>query len=98
MSVGDIPDTGGAEPRCLYRLAVCIQNQEILCPNSMRSIVQRLLRLSTTNIADALDALSLKGATYGIRPLWEGAGKIAGRAVTVKIAAAGLTKARIIWA
>ena len=55
---------------------------------------QRLLRLSTTNIADALDALSLKGATYGIRPLWENAGKIAGRAVTVKIAAAGLTKGK----
>jgi regulator of RNase E activity RraA len=55
---------------------------------------QRLLRLSTTNIADALDALSLKGATYGIRPLWESAGKIAGRAVTLKITAAGLTKGK----
>ncbi len=55
---------------------------------------QRLLRLSTTNIADALDALSLKGATYGIRPLWESAGKIAGRAVTVKLIAAGLTKGK----
>lgn len=55
---------------------------------------QRLLRLSTTNIADALDALSLKGATYGIRPLWESAGKIAGRIITVKIAAAGLTKGK----
>ena len=30
----------------------------------------------------------------GSVPLWEGAGKIAGRAVTVKIAAAGLTKAK----
>ena len=60
----------------------------------MRSIAQRLLRLSTTNIADALDALSLKGATYGIRPLWESAGKIVGRAVTVKITAAGLTKGK----
>ena len=55
---------------------------------------QRLLRLSTTNIADALDALSLKGATYGIRPLWESAGKIAGRAVTLKLTAAGLTKGK----
>ena len=59
---------------------------------------QRLLRLSTTNIADALDALSLKGATYGIRPLWESAGKIVGRAVTLKITAAGLTKGKTIWA
>jgi regulator of RNase E activity RraA len=55
---------------------------------------QRLLRLSTTNIADALDALSLKGATYGIRPLWESAGKVAGRAITVKLIAAGLTKGK----
>jgi regulator of RNase E activity RraA len=55
---------------------------------------QRLLRLSTTNIADALDALNLKGATYGIRPLWESAGKIVGRAVTLKITAAGLTKGK----
>ena len=55
---------------------------------------QRLMKLSTTNIADALDALGLKGATYGIRPLWENAGKVVGRAVTVKITAAGLTKGK----
>lgn len=54
----------------------------------------RLRRLSTTNVADALDAFSLKGATYGIRPLWENAGKVMGRAVTVKIVAAGLTKSK----
>ncbi len=52
------------------------------------------MKLSTTNIADALDALNLKGATYGIRPMWESAGKVAGKAVTVKIAAAGLTKSK----
>jgi len=45
---------------------------------------QRLMKLSTTNLADALDALGLKGATYGIRPLWENAGKVVGRAVTVR--------------
>jgi 4-hydroxy-4-methyl-2-oxoglutarate aldolase len=55
---------------------------------------QRFLRLSTTNVADALDALGLKGATYGIRPLWESAGKIVGRAVTIKITSAGLTKGK----
>ncbi len=55
---------------------------------------QRFMKLSTTNVADALDALGLKGATFGIRPLWENAGKIVGRAVTVKIAAAGLTKGK----
>lgn len=52
---------------------------------------RRIEKLSTTNIADALDALGLKGATYGIRPIWEGAGKICGRVVTVKMTAAGLT-------
>lgn len=55
---------------------------------------QRLMKLSTTNLADALDAFGLKGATYGIRPLWEKAGKVVGRAVTVKIVAAGLTKSK----
>ena len=55
---------------------------------------ERLLKLSTTNVADALDALALKGATYGIRPIWEGAVKIAGRAVTLKITAAGLSPSK----
>lgn len=54
----------------------------------------RLEKLSTTNVSDALDALGLKGSTYGIRPIWEGAKKIVGRAVTVKITAAGLTKSK----
>ncbi len=48
--------------------------------------------LSTTNVADALDACSLKGATFGIRPIWEHGRKIAGRAITVKMTAAGETK------
>jgi regulator of RNase E activity RraA len=39
-----------------------------------------------------LDALGLKGSTYGIRPTWEGCEKIVGEAVTVKLIAAGLTK------
>lgn len=52
----------------------------------------RLEKLSTTNVADALDALSLKGATYGIRPIWPTMKKICGRAQTVKMTAAGLTK------
>ncbi len=51
-------------------------------------------KLSTTNVSDALDALGLKGATFGVRPIWEGAGKIAGKAVTVKLTAAGMTKAK----
>ncbi len=54
----------------------------------------RFTKLSTTNVADALDAFGLKGATYGLRPLWEAAGQIVGRAVTIKITSAGLTKAK----
>lgn len=53
---------------------------------------RRLEKLSATNVADALDSLGLKGATFGIRPLWENAGKVVGPAVTVKLTAAGLTK------
>jgi 4-hydroxy-4-methyl-2-oxoglutarate aldolase len=54
----------------------------------------RLEKLSTTNIADALDALGLKGATFGIRPVWPTMKKVVGRAVTVKLTAAGLTKSQ----
>lgn len=53
---------------------------------------ERLKKLSTTNVSDALDALGLKGSTFGIRPTWEGCKKIIGEAVTVKLIAAGVTK------
>lgn len=53
----------------------------------------RLIKLSTTNVSDALDALGLKGSTYGIRPIWHNMGKICGAAITVKMTAAGLTEA-----
>ena len=52
-------------------------------------IRERLLKLSTTNVSDALDALGYKGSTYGVRPMYEGVRKIAGSAVTVKMTAAG---------
>ena len=52
----------------------------------------RFEKLSTTNVADAEDALGIRGATYGIRPLRESWGKVVGRAVTIKVAAAGETK------
>lgn len=55
-----------------------------------KDLLERLKKLSTTNVSDALDKLVLKGAVIGILPVWE-CGKIAGRAVTVKITAAGLT-------
>ncbi|MCI1034822.1 RraA family protein [Raoultella terrigena] len=51
----------------------------------------RFEKLSTTNVSDALDALGLKGATFGIRPLQERWRKVVGRAVTVKMVAAGMT-------
>ena len=56
---------------------------------------ERLLKLSTTNVAAALDALGYKGATYGVRPIYEGVKKVAGSAVTVKMTAAGETKGKV---
>jgi 4-hydroxy-4-methyl-2-oxoglutarate aldolase len=53
----------------------------------------RLKKLSTTNVSDALDKAGLKSGISGISPMWA-CGKIAGRSVTVKITAAGLTPSR----
>jgi regulator of RNase E activity RraA len=53
--------------------------------------VNRLAKLDTCAVSDALDRLGLKGAVIGIRPLWP-CPRIAGRAVTVKIKPAGLEK------
>jgi len=53
----------------------------------------RLEKLSTTNLSDALDKLGLHGAVIGIRPLF-GMPRICGRAVTIKITAAGMTKSK----
>jgi regulator of RNase E activity RraA len=53
-------------------------------------LIARLKKLSTTNVSDALDKLGLKGGIIGILPIWS-CDKIVGRAVTVKITAAGLT-------
>jgi len=52
-------------------------------------IVERLSKLDTCAVSDALDSLSLKGATWGVRPMWQ-CPRIAGRAVTMKIKPAGL--------
>lgn len=51
----------------------------------------RLEKLSTTNLSDAMDALQIRGATYGIRPMWHTMQKVIGPAVTVKMTAAGRT-------
>jgi 4-hydroxy-4-methyl-2-oxoglutarate aldolase len=52
-------------------------------------IIERLNKLDTCAVSDALDSLSLKGATWGVRPMWQ-CPRIAGRAVTMKIKPAGL--------
>src|SRR5919202_5840850 len=51
---------------------------------------ERLLALDTGLVSDALDRLALKGATYGIRPVFP-SGKIAGRIQTVHTTPAGRT-------
>ncbi|GMF72636.1 unnamed protein product [Aspergillus oryzae] len=51
---------------------------------SQSSILDRLSALDTNTVSDALDFLGLKGATYGLRPLWN-CPKIVGRASTVKV-------------
>ena len=53
------------------------------------AIIERLAKLDTCAVSDALDSLNLKGATWGVRPQWQ-CSKIAGRAVTMKIKPAGL--------
>jgi 4-hydroxy-4-methyl-2-oxoglutarate aldolase len=54
-------------------------------------IIERLSKLDTCAVSDALDSLALKGATWGIGPLWQ-CPRIVGRAVTMKIKPAGLTQ------
>jgi 4-hydroxy-4-methyl-2-oxoglutarate aldolase len=53
------------------------------------SIIERLSRLDTCAVSDALDSLGLRGATWGVRPQWQ-CPRIVGRAVTMKIKPAGL--------
>jgi 4-hydroxy-4-methyl-2-oxoglutarate aldolase len=52
---------------------------------------KRFDNLATTNLADALDKVGMRGAVIGIRPLYD-CPKIVGRAVTIKVAAAGMVK------
>jgi regulator of RNase E activity RraA len=51
----------------------------------------RLLKLSATNISDAMDKIGIQGAVIGIRPMYN-CPRIVGRAVTIKITAAGMLK------
>jgi regulator of RNase E activity RraA len=51
---------------------------------SQISTLDRLARLDTNTISDALDFLGLPGATYGLRPLWD-CQKVVGRASTIQL-------------
>ena len=53
----------------------------------------RLEKLATTNIADAMDKVGIRGAVIGIRPMYD-CPKITGRAVTIKITAAGAVSSK----
>lgn len=56
-------------------------------------LIERLVKLDTCAVSDALDRLGLKGASFGVQPIWP-CPKIVGRAVTMKIKPAGLDKAK----
>jgi regulator of RNase E activity RraA len=47
-------------------------------------LVQRLARLDTCGVSDALDRLGLEGAVLGLRPMWP-CPRIAGRVITVRL-------------
>ena len=47
------------------------------------------LKLSTTNVSDALDRLGIAGQPKGIGPLWPGCRKIAGPAMTMRLVPEG---------
>jgi len=53
----------------------------------------RLERLSTTNLSDALDAVGVHGAVSGIGPMFD-CPKVVGRAVTIKITAVGKVRSK----
>src|SRR5512137_523927 len=53
----------------------------------------RLQALATSNLSDALDKLGLSGAVIGIVPLW-GRTKVVGRAVTIRMTAAGAVESK----
>lgn len=53
----------------------------------------RFLKLSTTNLSDAMDKVGIRGAVIGIRPMYD-CPRIVGRAVTIKITASGMMKSK----
>ena len=61
--------------------------------SSLERLIEDLKRMSTCNVSDALDKLGLRGVARGIRWLC-GKKKVVGRAVTVKVVAAGLRRSK----
>jgi len=53
----------------------------------------RLQKLATSNLSDALDKLGLNGAVIGVVPQW-GKTKVVGRAVTIRMTAAGAVESK----
>lgn len=56
-------------------------------------IVERLKKLDTCAVSDALDQLGLKGVALGLRPLWS-CGKIAGKVMTYKLEVDGIKESK----
>lgn len=54
-------------------------------PSARDPLIRAYLALSTPNVSDALDRLAIQGAPLGILPLWPGAPKLVGRALTMKL-------------
>ncbi len=71
------------------------RNGAIAAPaqRSRRSPCERLLRLDTCAVSDALDSLGLSGVAAGIQSITV-AGRFAGRVKTVQLARAGTQTAR----
>jgi 4-hydroxy-4-methyl-2-oxoglutarate aldolase len=53
------------------------------------AFIQRLAKLDTCSVSDAMDGVALSGATWGVRPQWN-CPRIVGRTVTLKIKPVGL--------
>jgi regulator of RNase E activity RraA len=60
---------------------------------SREALIKRLANLDTCAVSDALDSLNLRGATWGVAPMWQ-CPRIVGRAVTMKIKPAGQEQPR----
>jgi len=81
--------TDGERTHRIFQHDTRAEKSKIGVAMAQEPIVQRLSKLDTCAVSDALDRLGLKGATHGVRPMWS-CPKIVGRAVTMKIKPVGL--------